>query len=850
MRRIKQSSLDRLNLMMGVDDLLEGLKIEHPQLELGEADLRFPCPLHPAEPADPRSAHIHRATRYGACSQPRCAFHPGGSLLWLYSRALRQDIADVAEALAARKKLMLEYEFWMGDSTAPQNELFVYLEARTSAEEEPEVIPAAELAAFVKLHPEGARVNPLRFEVNHPQEVRERRDKQTLPLLGNFYVKLRAVGLPGARGADEGLDVALADARFLCRELTERYRIPEEGLALRFSAEGVQLEVDYRVLGAQPDPALPRVYGRMAFLLGGVDDQAPARPLPGGGSGHPARTPTLVQDAYGPGFSWLCEGARGAGGLCTIWISLDELMRKDGRALRDLARQARRPLDPPLRMSLERMARGLFLCAQEGEVRGRALPFSLLGEGLPPGKVAVQAAAAVSHAEAVATTARRGSTPDPAPFVPAPDLAGVLGPPASERFRSAERPAAASASANLFRSSGSVKEDSMSTPGPGPSAAKGADPSRRPLAAASPGAPAPPAGAAAPPGVAPPPASGGPGGRAGAAARTAAPAAATGSSLADQLARLMSRDHAPIPVTAFGSKTHAGDGLNQALQGGLQIGQVACIAGASGEGKSTFALQLADGVAFDNLQRERESQATVPVLYLCGQMRPEALLMKSLSRLAKLDSGDILRGKAQSKDLQEAMRIYQSFHRHMGVRQAAADPNLDTLRRTVEGLLSGGARAALVVIDPLAALAAADAAAEDSLRLLVRRLAALARDLPVAVLAVVSCRAAGRGGPLDYLEELAPLSEWLDVVFGLKTDLELERAGGVFTLDERVGWKKEWKAELKRKADGAPLKRGGIDYREVWKTEYSVLMTLKSRWQQPIHSAYYFHKTVHRFEEI
>lgn len=322
------------------------------------------------------------------------------------------------------------------------------------------------------------------------------------------------------------------------------------------------------------------------------------------------------------------------------------------------------------------------------------------------------------------------------------------------------------------------------------------------------------------------------------------------SSLADQLARLTSRQQLPVTVTAFGSKAHAGDGLNQTLQGGLQIGQVIALVGAAGEGKTSFALQLADGVAFDNIQRERDAQPAVSVLYLGGQARPEALLLKSLSRLGKLDSGEILRGRTQPKDLQDALRVYQSFHHHIQVRSCGPDPELILLRRALEEILARGARAALVVVDPLRSLAPWDAGESEATQRLCRRLAALARELPIAVLALISCRSAGRGGPLDYAEELTPLSEWADVILGLKTDVDLERAGGVLSLDERVGWKKEWKAELKRKADASPLKRGGIDYREVWKTEYSVLMTVKSRWQTPVHTAYYFHKAVHRFEEI
>ncbi len=830
MRRVKQSSLDRLNLLLEVEDLIEGLGIERRQFELSDIDLRFPCPLHAPDPGEPRAARIDRVTRYGWCRQARCAFASGGSLLWLYSRALRQDVADVGEALAARKKLMLEYEFWMGDAPLPQTDSYVYVEATNAESAGMEVLSLDDLPALVKLKGHGVRSSPLRTEVRQTEEVRERRRQETLPVLGSLYCLLRAAPLGGAKGAEQGLDLALADARFVCRELLERYRVPEEALLVRFSSEGVQLEADHRVFGAQPDAHLARAYRRMMFLVGGVDEEAPARPLPGG-RGHPARCPTLAQDAYRHDFTWPCEGARTSpDGLYTIWISLHELMEKDVRYLRELARDPRRPLDPPLRLSLERLPRGLFLWAHESETRGLGLPFSLLGEDVRSAAAAPAASASVAAAPGPASGARAAAAPAAAVVpVAAATVAGGGG-------RAQPRSA-----------STAKKEESMTSAGSPPASGKDGSAARRapgPAAAAPAGAThaAPASGQSAPAarpgqpgrGPAPPPAAG----------------FAAGSSLADLVARITSKEQAPIPITAFGSKQHAGDGLNQALQGGLHVGQVVGLAGAAGEGKTTFALQLADGVAFDNVQRERESQPTVPVLYLGAQMRPEALLLKSLSRLAKLDSGDVLRGKVQARDLQEATRIYQSFHRHMGARAAAPDPNLEALRRTLEGILVSGARGALLVVDPLLGLAAPDAHAADGAAHLCRKLAALARELPVAVVAVFSCRSAGRGGPLDYAEELAPVAEWVDVLFGLKTDVEIERAGGVLSLDERVGWKREWKAELKRKGDASPLKRGGIDYREAWKTEYSVLMTLKSRWQNPVHTAYYFHRAVHRFEEI
>jgi hypothetical protein len=832
MRRVKQSSLDRLNLMLSVEDLVSGLSIDREHMELTETDLRFPCPLHVPDPPGDRSVQIDRSTRYGWCRNNRCSFNQGGSLLWLYSRALRQDMIEVAEALAARKKLQLEYEFWIGDATAPQTDSFAYVLASAKAGVF-EVVPVDELPALARLHPEGARFNPLRFESRDAEEVRERRGREALPLLGNLYLVLKAPVLPGARGADEGLDLALADARFLCRELMERYRVPEEGVAPFFCADGIHLEVDYRVFGAQPDPALARIYRRMAFMLGGVDDQAPARPLPGGGSGHPARTPTLVQDAYQPEFMWPLEGTRGgAQGIHKIWVSVHELLEKEARYLRELAREPRRPLDPLLRLSLERLARGLFLCVQERETRGRPALTAVLGEGSGRPAAAAPSREAVAPSARAATQSGAGFGRAAAVAITAPAVVDSSLPPSGRATLDRGAPASATSTP--------AKEDRVSATS-GPTAGKPRPAAERPPAPAAMGVQS---------GTAPPTSSAGPAVRAAAAGRPAPPQARPESSVADLLARLTSRDRVPIPVTAFGSKTHPGDGLNQALQGGLHAGQVVGLAGATGEGKTTFALQLADGVAFDNLQRERDSQPTVPVLYLSGQTQPEALLMKSLSRLGKLDSSEILRGKSQTKDLQDALRIYQSFHRHMSVRQAGPDPGLEALRRSMEDLVRGGAHGALVVVDPLAALAPFEAADGSTQSQLCRRLAALARELPVAVLVVLSCRSAGRGGPLDYAEELAPVAEWFDVLLGLKTDIEIDRAGGVLMLDERVGWKKEWKAELKRKADAAPLKRGGIDYREVWKTEYSVLMTLKSRWQIPVHIAYHFHKAVHRFEEI
>ena len=795
MRRIKQSSLDRLNLLLNVKDLEDGLGLDRKSFEITDADLRFPCPLHAPPASEPRTVSIDRITRYGSCRHGRCSFGQGGSLLWLYSRVLRQDIADVAEALASRKKTHLEYEFWIGDTPAAQTDSFKYIEAMAGGKRE--MIPVADLADFVQSHAKDVRVSPLRTEVHEAGQVRQRRESGSLPLLGNLYAVFRAPTLRGSRGAAEGLDLALADARFFCDQLKERYQVPESAISLYFCAEGVHVEIDYRVFGAQSEPKLAQIYRRMTFHLTGVDENAPLRPLPGGGSGHPARCPTLAQDAYVHDFLWQAEGAKsGSPALHKVWASFQEIQVKDGRYLRDLAREARHPLDPPLRLSMERMARGLYLYGAESESGTTPLTISLLGEDLPSRAARssrrVEATASALAESAVGKSLETDETSAPAAV--------------STPVTTAEKPATLAPSEHKEISK---MADKTTTP-------------KAPPKESVPAAPL-PGDSRTPP---------------------------SESSTADLLARLTSRDAAPIPVTAFGSKTNAGAGLNRVLQGGFHVGQVVGLVGASGEGKTSFALQIASGVAFDNLQRERDSEPAVPVLYLSGQMRPEALLLKTLSRIGKVDAGEVLRGKNKPKELQDAMRIYQSFHRHLSVQGATPDPDLERLRREIDRLVQPQTRTVLLVVDPLASLAGWEAAGQEGCAQLCRRLVTLAHELPIAVLVVISCPPAGRGGPLDYLESMVPVSEWTDVMLGIKTDSEIERAGGVLSLDERLGWKKEWKAELRRKADGAPLRRGGIDYRDVWKTEYSVLMTLKSRWQTLTHTAYYFHKALHRFEEI
>jgi len=795
MRRVKQSSLDRLNLMLDVKDLEDGLGLDPKSFETTDTDVRFACPLHSSPASEPRTASIDRVTRYGACRNGRCSFGQGGSLLWLYSRSLRQDIADVAEALAPRKKLHLEYEFWIGESATPKTDGFVYVEVAAGSKRE--VIPVSEIPEFVKSHAQSATVSPLRSEVRESREVRQRRESGSLPMLGNLYAVFRAPALGGSLGASEGLELALADTRFFCSQLRERYQVREEAIGLCFCSEGLHVEVDYRVFGAQPESALPRIYRRMAFHLAGVDEKAPTRPLPGGGSGHPARCPTLAQDAYGHDFLWQAEGARsGRGGLYKVWISYQEVMTKDGRYLRDLAREARRPLDPPLRMSMERMARGLYLFGVESETGMEPLQIKLLGEELPVRTVSRRPPAEEKAADAASAGAQALSEARGRPAAPAVNTSVMTVEKTSTRTASGRKQAG--------RETGHASVPQASPPTGAP-------------ASFQPGSPA-----------------------------TRSPE----SSAADLLARLTSREAAPIPVTALGSKTHPGGGLNQALQGGFHVGQVVGLVGASGEGKTTFALQIASGIAFDNLQREREGQPTVPVLYLCGQMRPEALLLKNLSRLGKLDAGEVLRGRSEPKALQDAIRVYQSFHRHLRIQAAVPDPELERLRGEIERLMQPPSRGVLLVVDPLPSVAGWDLPSPDTPAQLCRRLTALVLELPVAVLVTLSCPSAGRGGPLDYMQTLGSVSEWTDVLLGIKTDTEIERAGGVLSLDERLGWKRDWKAELRRKADGAPLKKGGIDYREMWKTEYSVLMTLKSRWQGYVHTAYYFHKALHRFEEI
>ena len=72
--------------------------------------------------------------------------------------------------------------------------------------------------------------------------------------------------------------------------------------------------------------------------------------------------------------------------------------------------------------------------------------------------------------------------------------------------------------------------------------------------------------------------------------------------------------------------------LNRNLNGGLQRGKVYTIVSPAGYGKTTFALQLLEEITKDN---------KIPCIFVAMEMSRKELFIKTLSRLAEVNSGDI-----------------------------------------------------------------------------------------------------------------------------------------------------------------------------------------------------------------
>jgi len=222
--------------------------------------------------------------------------------------------------------------------------------------------------------------------------------------------------------------------------------------------------------------------------------------------------------------------------------------------------------------------------------------------------------------------------------------------------------------------------------------------------------------------------------------------------------------------------------LNQVLNG---LGQGLFIfAGPPSSGKTTFLKQLADQVA------EKEQ---IPVLFFSFEQSAEELRIKTLARLAKVNSRDIIKGRT-TKTVEEypggptveiwtlvegAGKKYQDFGRFMRIVEADRETTIGKIRILAQAAKQQtGADRVLIVIDYLQILPVQNqkdfGSTKDRVDWICSELRRLARDLNSPVIAISSeNREAYKGNSkptLAAFKETGGIEYSADVAVALWTD--------------------------------------------------------------------------------
>lgn len=193
---------------------------------------------------------------------------------------------------------------------------------------------------------------------------------------------------------------------------------------------------------------------------------------------------------------------------------------------------------------------------------------------------------------------------------------------------------------------------------------------------------------------------------------------------------LFSPQQKPIPTFS--------QGLNENLNGGLQRGKVFTIAGRSGGGKTTFALQLLEEVAQRN-QWKKDGDPATYCLYAHLEQSPAELLVKALARQGQINGGEIEGQVKTYKDLGEALDKYEQIGRYFYVVAAPDGFTLRDLRgyiRRLDEQITEPHRL-VVCVDPLHSLYTGDPTKDrenlDRLGAVASGLKTLARDFNIAL---------------------------------------------------------------------------------------------------------------------
>ena len=193
--------------------------------------------------------------------------------------------------------------------------------------------------------------------------------------------------------------------------------------------------------------------------------------------------------------------------------------------------------------------------------------------------------------------------------------------------------------------------------------------------------------------------------------------------------------------------------LNEVLNG-LTEG-VFILAGAPSTGKTTLAKQIADAVAVAE---------KVPVLFWSFEQSKEELRIKSLSRLASVDSRAIWKGRSDADTWAKVEAAAEDYRRGPGrwltIIEAGREDTLDRIRSVavMAKHKAGGDKKVLLVLDYLQIIPAGKDAPEDTRARIdwnLSELRRLSRDLKSPVLVISSLnRAAYAGNPLPSLAAL------------------------------------------------------------------------------------------------
>jgi len=267
--------------------------------------------------------------------------------------------------------------------------------------------------------------------------------------------------------------------------------------------------------------------------------------------------------------------------------------------------------------------------------------------------------------------------------------------------------------------------------------------------------------------------------------------------------------------------------LNHVL-GGLQQG-LYIFAGAPSCGKTTFLVQLADKVA---------QLGSTPVLFFSFEQSRDELTVKSLARLASINTRDIVKGRSDATycqnvggqsiktnvwdAIQQAAQQYRRTAERIRIIEADHETTLDKIRIMAQAAKhQAGTDRILVIVDYLQIIPTAErfASTKDKVDWLCSQLRRLARDLDSPVVAISSeNRDAYRGNKkptLAAFKESGGIEYSADVAGAFWTDAEkgdnINRAVRLYIIKNRNG--ELANIDMTFKADVATFQE--LDKREV-----------------------------------